>query len=170
MRRTLAIGISAMLVLASCGGVRDSRLNPFNWFGQSSAVPVAAEGQAVNPLIPRRNALVSRRSAEIAYAGRPIQDITELNVIRRPGGALVQVTGVADRIGTFDARLIASEAASTDSVLTFSFEVIHPSVRSTGGGVAVREVSAATFLSDQDLRGIDAIRVVAANSARSARR
>ena len=40
MKRSVTFALAAVLVLTSCGMVRDSRLNPFNWFGQSEPVDV----------------------------------------------------------------------------------------------------------------------------------
>ena len=46
---TSALLVSA-LVLGGCGAVRESRFNPFNWFGRADVQPV--DTAQSNPLIP----------------------------------------------------------------------------------------------------------------------
>lgn len=35
MRKAVLAGLAAVMVVTGCASVRDSRLNPFNWFGRS---------------------------------------------------------------------------------------------------------------------------------------
>ncbi|MEL6453077.1 MAG: hypothetical protein AAFQ19_17640, partial [Pseudomonadota bacterium] len=48
--------LTAALILSACAAVRDSRVNPFNWFGRGQSEPVVqTTAEEVNPLIPNRN-------------------------------------------------------------------------------------------------------------------
>ena len=89
MNRTLTVLILSGVVLSGCATVRDSRVNPFNWFGSSTPAPVNVDPEATgaaNPLIPQRRAsIIWGRERE--YAGRPVANIDELLIERRPGGA-----------------------------------------------------------------------------------
>ena len=50
MRKFLPVVLIAAIGLSGCGYVRDSRLNPFNWFGQSSSRPATPqEVESTNP-------------------------------------------------------------------------------------------------------------------------
>lgn len=69
MRKSVILMATAALVLTSCGTIRDSRVNPFNWFGGSKSTPVEqtdTEQKAVNPLLPgtSRRGIFSRPEAE----------------------------------------------------------------------------------------------------------
>lgn len=178
MFKPLSVLVISALVLTSCGTVRDSRLNPFNWFGRSQSVPVntsAATGEA-NPLIPARRSGVTNilgirtnDSEPIPYAGRPIATVTDLVIERRPGGAILRATGVADMPGPFDVRLVPQPDASTDGSLSFTLSAEQqPGPRNAS--VAARSVTVAVFLTDQELAGISDIRVAGRDNIQVSRR
>ncbi|MBV2360997.1 hypothetical protein KUH32_14625 [Thalassococcus sp. CAU 1522] len=169
MFRMTATLILAAFILTSCGSVRDSRLNPFNWFGRSQPEAVTDGTGTVNPLIPRRRASLFRDEQDDAYRGRPVAEITELLIERRPGGAILRVTGVAERVGPFDVRLIEDEQAGEAGTLSYTLNALQQAgPRDTGPNA--RTVTAALWLTDQDLAGIRAIRVAGASNARVTRR
>lgn len=170
MRKSVGVVIVSALVLTSCGTVRESRLNPFNWFGRSTSQPVVAEQGDVNPLIPKRRASIFRAGPAAEYVGTPITQVTQLEVLRRPGGAIVQATGVASRIGPYEVRLIKDKDASTDSVLVYSFRVIYPAEATQQGSVAARTITVAASLTDQELSEIRTVRVAGQTNVLSARR
>lgn len=171
MRKPATLMILATVMLTGCAAINESRLNPFNWFGSSQPDPEAlnpAEAE-VNPLIPRRRASIFFNNQPEAFAGRPIADVTELLVERRPGGAIIRATGQASRVGPFDVRLIPDEAATTADTLVLDLRALQaPGPRNTGP--RARQVTVATWITDQDLRGIRTITVRGANSARTVRR
>lgn len=165
----LALSLTA-LVLTGCG-FGQSRLNPFNWFGDSREVSVATEeARPANPLIPRRNRILAR--PEVIYGGNPIDTVTELRVEPTLSGAIVQATGVAARQGAYDVRLTALEedGVPVDGVLSFSFDVVFPNRPQPVGNVRSREVVVARSLTQADLEGVRVIRVIAARNAREVRR
>ena len=81
----LALALAA-LVLTGCGSVRESRLNPFNWFGGSREVATVSAGE-VNPLLPANQGGVLQRPDQV-YAGVPIDEILELQIDRTRSGAM----------------------------------------------------------------------------------
>ncbi|MCR8549649.1 hypothetical protein M4578_17600 [Salipiger sp. P9] len=169
MFKSLSVLIVAGVVLTSCGSVRESRLNPFNWFGGSESVAVdpAATG-ANNPLIPKRRASVFR-AKEAGYAGHPVETVSELLIERRPGGAIIRVTGVADRAGPFEVRLIKDEDVSDDNTLAYTLKALQ-SAGPRNTGERARMVTAALWLTEQELAGIREIRVAGRTNARASRR
>lgn len=167
MKRAVGVLILSALVLTSCGTIRDSRLNPLNWFGRGVSEAVAVDGE-VNPLIPRRRASIFRAEQDSAYTGQPIGQVAELLVERRPGGAVIRATGVADRQGPWEVRLVKDEAASDGDTLTYVMRAYQQP-----GGVGSdlsRTVTAAVWVTDADLLGIRTVRVVGARNAQVSRR
>ncbi|MFP4043670.1 MAG: hypothetical protein ACLFTP_03745 [Rhodosalinus sp.] len=165
MRASVTGLLAVTLVVAGCATIRDSRLNPGNWFGPSREVVVTEPDG--NPLIPRRSAL-SR--PEQAYEGRPIDRITDLTIEPLPGGAVLRASGVAARQGPYAVQLTPVEEASTDEVLVFTFDRLLPGRNTPVGPERTRVAEVATRLSDLDLEGVRMIRVEAARNARELRR
>ncbi len=169
MRHSLMVLTLAAVTLSACATVRDSRLNPFNWFGQSREEAVAtAEDGEVNTLIPRRSS-VFRNNDMGEYVGVPMEEIRALSVERVPGGALIRATALAGRQGVYDLRLVPDEDADPDMLSYQVLGIYNPDVRRVGTE-ASREVTVATRVTDQDLEGIRTIWVSARNNARSVRR
>lgn len=169
MRKPVTLLILATVTLTGCATISESRLNPFNWFGRSEADPAAVANATVNPLIPERRASVFFDNRPEVFAGRPIADVTELLVERRPGGAIIRATGQADRLGPFDVRLIADEDASVDGTLVYDLKALQqPGPRSANP--RARQVTVALWITDQDLAGVRTITVRGADTARSVRR
>lgn len=165
VRAVLILTVSSML-LVSCGTVRESRLNPFNWFGRSQSEPVE-EVEGVNPLIPRRRSSIFTGSAGQSYLGDQVATIRDLRVERRPGGAIIRATGIAAQDGPFDVRMTEVEDEES-TTLTFDLRAIQ--ISGLQGGAQARVVTAAVFVSDQDLQGIRTIRVIGRDNARTSRR
>lgn len=167
MRKPLILALAAATVLAGCGTVRESRLNPFNWFGGGREVAVAP-GTA-NPLMPRRG-IADRAPDE--YSGIPVQQVIELNIEPTPSGAIVHAVGLGQREGAFDVRLVPADPAErpgADGVLTYSFEALYPSVSAPGTPIT-RRINAARSLKSEQLRDVRAIRVVSATNVMESRR
>lgn len=161
------------VALGGCGVVRDSALNPANWFGRSQQAPVETTTEAANPLIPRGNTLFRRASADkVDYQGVLFEEVIELKVERVPGGAIVRATGRAARQGRYEVRLtpVVEDETPVNGVLTYRFEGVIPAVLTDIGTPPTREVTAARRVTDQTLRGVNTIRVEAERNARVARR
>lgn len=169
---TSALLISAM-TLTACGAVRDSRVNPLNWFGQSRSAPVVAQEVNTNPLIPTKSGLFAKRRAEReVYVGNQIDQVTGLVIERVPGGAIVRATGLTKSQGVHSIRLTPETKDETpvDGVLTYRIEGIQPASAQPIGSEHTRTVVVARTLTNQELRDVRTIRVVAARNVRTSRR
>ncbi|AUC55581.1 MAG: hypothetical protein ACU0CC_07520 [Sagittula sp.] len=167
MHKQISVLVLAGLVLSGCGGVRESRLNPFNWFGGSTSVrtEVRADDPAYNPLIPVREESVFRRKKDESYGGIAVDEVTGLFVERRPGGALVRATGVTRYQGAYDVKLVEVENETTDDTLVYALraeQYVGPT-----GPVSARTVTAATWLTDNELALVRSIVVKARNNTRT---
>ncbi|WP_136441522.1 hypothetical protein [Pacificoceanicola onchidii] len=167
MKKSVSILVLSALVLTSCGTIRESRFNPLNWFGRSTSQPVATDGE-VNPLIPRRAVSIFRDNGEEAYRGSLIGEVTELLIERRPGGAIIRATGITNRQGPFDLRLVKVDAESDADTLTLDFRALQ--VPGPRGSDLSRTYTAALWMTDQDLFGVREIRVKGARNVRTSRR
>lgn len=193
MRFPILSLLIAGFLLAACGGsVRESRLNPVNWFGSSTSqeveTVVAEDGTVVevNPLIGNKpNAqLTSKKQVttgsigvisfgnkeEGPYVGTLVDQVTELDIKRTSTGAIVTVSGLTTRQGAFDVRLVpANDGRAIDGVLTLELRAIQP-IQTAQGPERTRRIIAAAPLSKQDLESIRTVRVVARRNTRTSRR
>lgn len=167
MFKPISVLLLSALILTSCGAARESRLNPFNWFGSSTSTPVATDGE-VNPLIPAGRESIVRPKKDTSYKGWEIGQVTELRIERRPGGAIIRATGVADQQGAFDLRLVKIDEDSTGATLTYAMRGIQP--RGTQGSAASRTHSVAVWVTDNDLANVSVIQVKGARNIQTVRR
>ncbi|MFP4275474.1 MAG: hypothetical protein ACLFRU_10660 [Paracoccaceae bacterium] len=166
MRKSLTVLLVSALVLTSCGSVRDSRLNPFNWFGRSAPVEVTTDER--NALVPRRG-MMARPDA--VYQGRPIDRVIDVSVDPMPGGAIVRATGVAARQGPYEVQLTpVTSPQEAEGRLSFTFDIVLPGRDTPVGPESSRMVTVATFVTDKDLAGAGVIRVIGARNAQESRR
>ncbi len=169
MRTFVAVLLISSIVLSGCSRLRDSRLNPGNWFGGSRSVPVATSSEAANPLIPERTTIRRRDRREI-YVGTPVDQVTDLKVERTTAGAIVHVTGISLRQGAFDVRLISdTKGDPVDGVLIFKLLAVQPT-NQPQGQPRQRTVHVARFVSNNDLAATRTIRVIGARNERVTKR
>ncbi len=155
MKTPVAVLICLPLLLSGCG---DSSLNPFNWFGGrgKEARDVGATTDAGTPTDTDPRPLV----AEVVAA----------RLDRKPGGAIVHAVGLPPRQGHWDAELTAENFGDpVDGVLVLQFHAVPPPRPWPAGTPQSRQLTAATFLSDQDLAGVRQIVLRGATNARSLR-
>lgn len=196
MRVLLSGMLIATMTLTACSGWRDSGANPRNWFGGSSskrieqpAGPVErkspSDRQTGNPLIEDENAeLIVRKNASIAqrsgifrrrakveiYDGSLVDEVTGLVVEPLPTGAVVRVTGLPQREGAFDVRLLPiSDDGPVNGVMEYTLNAYQP-LQTPVGTQATRQVQAGAFISNNDLDRINEIRVRGELNVRSTRR
>ena len=170
MRRPLVALLVLSMTLSACGAIRESRMNPFNWFGSSREVPAGvdpASTGAANPLIPQRRTNMFRRD-ETIYLGQKLDQVTELRIERVADGAIIRVDGIAQRADAYDIRLVPVPTERPDE-LHFELQGEFPELTQSTIRLP-RPVVVATHLTDQDLAGIRRIRVSAARNARESRR
>lgn len=173
MSRTIAACLALTLTLAGCGGVRDSRLNPFNWFGNDRPAPVRVEAGEKNPLIPqeRTGLLAQARARDAIYTGQPVDVVKSMAIERVPGGAIIRAIGVSRYQNTYGVRLtLASEDGAENGVLEYRLESIVPEKPIAGGSERQREIIAALSITDQQLEGVRRIRISGATNARESSR
>lgn len=145
------------LVLAGCGRVRESRLNPFNWFGRSVETTQAVSEGAVPGRPDDRRILVAQ--------------VTDMEVARQPGGAIIRASGLPPTQGWWNTDLVAENGgAPVDGVLTYRFVIAEPLKPNRVSTPQSRELTAATYVSDIKLDGVSQIVVLGAENSRSSRR
>ncbi len=170
MHKPIALLLTGTLILSSCGTLRDSRINPRNWFGSSREVAVRTPAENVNPLIPEEEDKVkfnkdkSKEDTTIL-----LRDVTDLRVEQTSTGAIIYAAGLPTRQGAYDVHLRRREGGD-DSVLELEFRVAYPEQATQRGSEFSRTVRAAYSLSRQELNGIGLIRVIGADTARETRR
>ncbi|MAQ46091.1 MAG: hypothetical protein CL812_09565 [Confluentimicrobium sp.] len=141
MTKTMLAGLTAAMLLSGCATVRESRLNPFNWFGGPEST--ATEGLTPVSLTP--------------VDGRPkVQAVTGLSADRMPDGAIITALGTPTSQGWWETDLLPlpRTADMPADTLVLEFRAWPPITTTRVGSQPSREVSAAIFLSNQDLAGI----------------
>jgi hypothetical protein len=163
MKLPLVAAITLSLALAGCAGLRDSRINPFNWFGKSRATDATS-------LAPEGGYGAAANDFRIL-----VDQVTRLEITSNPEGAIIAAAGLPPTQGWWDAELIAeNDGFPVDGVLTYRFVVAEP-VAGTAVSRRVltpqsREVTAATFLSNIKLAEVRQIVVTGSGNARTVRR
>ena len=151
MTRSLTVALAAVLLVASCGAVRESRLNPFNWFGRSQpAATIVTVEQAADP--------------------RPlVEQVIAMSVEPYSGGAIVRATGITPTQGWWDAELV--EAKTDDPTqIVLEFRLIPPLSQTDVNTPRSREITVAKSFSPTALEDIRQITVQGATNARTTRR
>jgi hypothetical protein len=152
MRKAVLAGLAAGMVVTGCASVRDSRLNPFNWFGRSQEERAVAQAAAV------------------VDGGRvQVDQVIALTVEPASGGAIVRAVGVPETQGWYKAELIREETEAEGEAV-FRFVVKKPEGVALTGTPMSREITAATFLTTFQLESIRTVTVTGARNARSTRR
>jgi len=175
MQRRVFLSMTGAFALAGCGGFRDSRINPRNWFGRSTARPRstgAASTGGGNPLIPEDDgSIFRRRNREVVYPGTPVDQVTALAVERTSDGAIIRATGRTLRQGAFDVRLVPEqpENAPVGGVLSFELQAVQPS-DTPQGPARTRQVQTGVFVSNQTLEQVSQISVRGLRNERVSRR
>lgn len=175
MRNLTTALLVSTLVLAGCSTIRDSRVNPFNWFGRSQVTPVDASLQTaeVNPLIPTgRSGVFSFRRSNAPQSLAPLAaQVTDLTVERVQGGALIKATSLADTVGAFQVTLEPlNRGDAVDGVLTYELRSFTAPAGQVPMPPRARSHVAATKVTNADLAGVREIRVQAARNAAATRR
>lgn len=158
MRKPLIAIMALSLTLSACGGIRDSRINPFNWFGRSEARTSSSREESQKFVRPED--------------WRPLVDqVTSMSVEQIPEGAILRATGLPSTQGHWGAELVRYEGQGiADGVLVFDFRLAPPPYRANAGTEYSREVVVATRLTLNDLAGVSRIIVRGQRTERSVRR
>ena len=148
-RRHVVLGLA--VALAGCGKLRQSKLNPFNWFKKSRPEPVMAM-----PVAPVDDRML-------------VENVLSLAVEPFPGGAIIRATGLPPTQGYWDAELVA-QPVDENGKLVLEFRIFPPIERTAVNTPQSREVVVALFLSNIKLAQVGEIIVQGEANARSARR
>lgn len=148
-RRFVVLGLG--LAVAGCAGVRQSKLNPFNWFKKSE---------------PRETIVLPEQKGD----PRPlVEAVLSMQVEPIPGGAVVRARGVTPTQGWWDAELVPLEV-DDKGVLVYEFRLLPPAGKADVNTQTSREIDVAIYISDVKLQYVSEIVVQGATNARSARR
>jgi hypothetical protein len=145
------LAATLVIALAGCGGMRDSKLNPFNWFKRSEtrvAVDVPEDPADTRPLV---------------------ETVLDLKVEPIPGGAIVRARGLPPTQGWWDAELVLKPTDET-GVLVYEFRLSPPDRATDTNVPRSREIDVAIYVSDYKLEFVNEIVVQGATNARSASR
>ena len=148
-RRHVVLGLA--VALAGCGKLRQSKLNPFNWFKKSEpreTIVLPGEEEDPRPLV----------DTVLTMAVEPI-----------PGGAVVRARGVTPTQGWWDAELVARDV-DEKGVLVYDFRLVPPTDRTDVNTQQSREIDVAIYISDVKLEAVREIVVQGAKNARVSRR
>lgn len=172
---TTSVLVSA-LALSACGTIRDSAVNPANWFGNGRGTSAPVKQVAnTNPLLPSDQStglFAKKRARDAIYQGQPIDQITSLVIERVPGGAVIRATGLAAVQGVYSVQLTPAneDEVPVDGVLSYRLEGIRPAQSQGIGSPHTRTLVAAHAVTDQQLKGVRTIRVAAARNVQTSRR
>jgi len=148
-RRHVVLGLA--VALAGCGKVRQSKLNPFNWFRKSE---------------PRETIVLPGKKTD----PRDLVDtVLSMTVEPIPGGAVVRARGVTPTQGWWNAELVPQQV-DDKGVLVYEFRLQPPTERTDVSTQQSREIDVAIYISDVKLQAVREIVVQGAKNARSARR
>lgn len=152
MRRSILALLAASMVLTACAAVRESRLNPLNWFGgdRSEEVLTAEPGLVVD--------------------GRPlVSQVISLQVDPTPEGAIIRAVGLPPVQGFWKAELVEIETEDP-SVLAYDFRVVPPVEQTAQGTQQSREIILAEEVSSARLSRVRQIVVIGQSNRRSVTR
>ena len=144
--------LTLTVALAGCGGLRDSRLNPFNWFGRSA---------------PAEKVLIATGPKEDP---RPlVETVTDMQIEPFRGGAIVRATGLTPTQGWWEAELVELPI-DENGVLVLEFRILPPILPTDVNTPRSREVTVGTSFSDIKLAKITRIVVQGKTNARASAR
>lgn len=155
MHKSLLAALAVTLAIGACGTVRESRLNPMNWFGRTNTETLAPAGGWVTE--------VDRRAL--------VPTVTGLEVIQTTGGAVVHAAGVTATQGWWDVELRpVNNGRPVDGTLIYEFVVAAPRGQTAVSTEASRTVTAGVKVPQTRLAGVQRVEVRGAGNARSVSR
>lgn len=152
MRAVMMGAVAAVMLVAGCATIRDSRVNPFNWFGRSEAVALP------------QGAAVARADGRVL-----VSQLSALHVERNAGGAILRAVGVPPTQGWYQAALVPAPDSTAEDMI-FEFVLKSPAAGSRAGAPRSREIHAAYYLTNAQLAQLSRITVRGAENALSTRR
>ena len=151
MKRTILVALCAVLVVAGCARVRESRINPFNWFGgaqRETRFELPSETQDDRLLAP---------------------EVLDLSVEPYSAGALVKAVARTPDQGWWEAELVA-RPIDENGVLVYDLRMFPPITQTPVGTPASREITVAASISAVTLERVTRIVVQGETNALSSGR
>ena len=154
MKTKLTLILVASLALGGCATVRESRMNPMNWFGSSR--------EEARPTLGETGAVEDRRPL--------VASVSALSIERTSSGAIVRAEAVMPSVGWWDAELVPENFGRPQGgTLTFRFVAAAP-VQPVAGSETARTISAVYALTQAQLDTTSDVVVVGEANSRRARR
>ena len=154
MTRPLLAALALTMALSACGTIRDSRFNPFNWFGPSRSEPTT-----LGPIA----STVDNRAL--------VAQVTQLAIERTSTGAIVRAEGLTPTQGWWDAELVPQTSLRPiDGVVVYEFRISSPGRETRVSTPQSRSVTVAANLSEAQLDTIREIVVIGSQNQRRIRR
>jgi hypothetical protein len=148
----------AGLVLAGCGSIRESRMNPRNWFGSSES-----ETRDDRPDLGPVSDVVDNRPL--------VPDVTAMTIERTSSGAIIRAEGVTPTAGWWDAELVPeNHGRPQGGVISYRFVAAAPRTPVPDTGPRSRTVTAVHTISEVLLETTAEIVVVGGANSRRVRR
>jgi len=161
MRTPLFASLILAMAVSGCG-FSGSALNPFNWFDNIQQGPstLAPEGGYAAAKLDNREL---------------VAEVTQLEIKRTQGGAIVSVTGLTPTQGWWNAELIAdNDGLPVDGVMSYQFVIARPDANTPAAQRILapesRSISVAAYIPNQRLEAVRKVIVTGANNARSVSR
>lgn len=151
MKRTLLVTLCAVVVVTGCARIRDSKVNPFNWFGGAK--------QEDRFVLPEENA--DERGLAPA--------ILDMKVEKYSGGVIVRATARTPSQGWWDAELVP-RPIDENGVLVFDFRIFPPITQTPVGNDQSRELTAAASVSSVKMESVRKVVVQGETNALSSSR
>jgi len=152
MTRTILAILAISLTVSACGRIRDSRINPFNWFGRDRTETVAVTDEA------------------LLRDPRPfVAEVLSLKIEPTPEGAIIRAVGLPTLQGYWNAELVEIER-DDPSTLTYEFRVTPPPFQTRQSTQRSREIIVAQEVSTNRLNKIRTITVIGQSNRRAVTR
>jgi len=152
MTRTILAILAISLTVSACGRIRDSRINPFNWFGRDRTETVAVTDEA------------------LLRDPRPfVAEVLSLKIEPTPEGAIIRAVGLPTLQGYWNAELVEIER-DDPSTLTYEFRVTPPPFQTRQSTQRSREIIVAKEVSTNRLNKIRTITVIGQSNRRAVKR
>lgn len=152
MKRSILATLAICLTVGACGTIRDSRINPFNWFGRdrSEQTVVTEEAFLRDP--------------------RPfVAEVVSLRIDPTPEGAIIRVVGLPQIQGYWGAELLEVDKDDL-STLTYEFRVTPPQYKTRQSTKRSREIVVARAISTSRLDKVRVVTVIGQGNRRAVRR
>ena len=152
MTRTILAILAISLTVSACGRIRDSKVNPFNWFGRDRAETVVVADEA------------------LLRDPRPfVAQVVSLKVEPTPEGAIIRAVGLPALQGYWNAELLEVDRNDL-STLTYEFRVTPPQFQTRQSTQRSREILVAKAVSTNRLNKVRTITVIGQGNRRAVNR